>query len=86
MVKRLGPNLTRVRTTSFSCVRHSGLWTTARQAPLSVGFSRQGDWSGLLCPPAGDLPDPGIQVSSLSLLRWQVSSLPLALLEKPNLI
>ena len=35
-------------------------WTAARQAPLSVGFSRQECWSGLLCPPPGDLPDPGI--------------------------
>ena len=24
-----------------------------RQAPLSMGFSRQGYWSGLLCPPPG---------------------------------
>ena len=36
-------------------------WTAARQAPLSVGFSRQEDWSGLPCPPPGDLPDPGIE-------------------------
>ena len=35
--------------------------TIARQAPLSVGFSRQGYWSGLPCPPSGDLPDPGIE-------------------------
>ena len=35
-------------------------WTVARQAPLSVEFSRQ-DWSGLPCPPPGDLPDPGIK-------------------------
>ena len=34
----------------------------ARQAPLSMGFSRQGDWSGLLCPLPGDLPDPGIKL------------------------
>ena len=26
-------------------------WTTAHQAPLSTGFSRQEYWSGLLCPP-----------------------------------
>ena len=36
-------------------------WTTARQAPLSMGFSRQEYWSGLPCPPPGDLPDPGIK-------------------------
>ena len=36
-------------------------WAVARQAPLSVGFSRQEYWSRLLCPPPGDLPDPGIE-------------------------
>ena len=34
-------------------------------APLSMGFSRQESWSGLLCPPPGDLPDPGIKPASL---------------------
>ena len=33
-------------------------WTVARQAPLSMGFSRQEYWSGLPFPPPGDLPDP----------------------------
>ena len=40
------------------------LWapcTVACQAPPSVGFSRQECWSGLPCPPPGDLPDPGIK-------------------------
>ena len=36
-------------------------WTVARQAPLSMGFSRQEYWGGLPCPPPGDLPDPGIE-------------------------
>ena len=41
------------------------LWTVAHQAPLSVGFSRQEYWSGLLwCPPV-DLPDPGTEPASL---------------------
>ena len=40
-------------------------WTVARQAPLSMGFSRQEYWSGLPCPPPGDLPDPGIEPASL---------------------
>ena len=31
----------------------------ARQAPPSMGFSRQEYWSGLPCPPPGHLPDPG---------------------------
>ena len=41
------------------------LWTVAHQAPLSMGFSRQEYWSGLLCPPPGDLLDPGIKPVSL---------------------
>ena len=41
------------------------LQTLARQAPLSVGFSRQECWSGLPCPSPGDLPDPGIKPASL---------------------
>ena len=36
-------------------------WPVAHQAPLSLGFSRQEYWSGLSCPPPGDLPDPGIE-------------------------
>ena len=39
--------------------------TVARQAPLSMGFSRQEYWSGLLCLPSGDLPDSGIELVSL---------------------
>ena len=35
-------------------------WTVARQSPLSMGFSRQAYWSGLLSPP-GDLSDPGME-------------------------
>ena len=35
-------------------------WTIARQAPLSMGFSRQGYLRGLPHPPPGDLLDPGI--------------------------
>ena len=41
-------------------------WTVARQAPLSTGFSRQEYWSGLPCPPPGDLPNPGIKSESLT--------------------
>ena len=40
-------------------------WTAACQAPLSTGFSRQEYWSGLPCPPPGNLPDPGIKPVSL---------------------
>ena len=48
-------------------------WTVAHQAPLSIGFSRPGYWSGLPCPPSGDLPYPGIEPGSLAL---QADSLP----------
>ena len=40
------------------------LWTAARQAPLPMGFSRQESWSGVSCPPPGDLPGPGIEPRS----------------------
>ena len=40
-------------------------WTVADQAPLSMGFSRQEYWGGLLFPPPGQLPDSGIQPESL---------------------
>ena len=43
-------------------------WTVARQAPLSMGCSRQKYWSGLPFPSAGDLPDPGIKPTSLASL------------------
>ena len=36
------------------------------QASLSMGFSRQEYWSGLLFPSPGDLPDPGIKPASLA--------------------
>ena len=32
----------------------------------SLGFPRQEFWSGLPCPPPGDLPDPGIEPVSLT--------------------
>ena len=37
----------------------------ACQAPPSMEFSRQKYWNGFLCPPAGDLPNPGIESASL---------------------
>ena len=38
----------------------------AHQVPLSMGFSRQEYRSGLPCPPPGDLPDPGIEPTTLT--------------------
>ena len=40
-------------------------WTVALQAPLSMEFPKQEHWSGLPHPPPGDLPDPGIEHTSL---------------------
>ena len=45
-------------------------WTGARQAPLSMGFSRQEYWSGLPFPPPGDLPDPAIETRVSCIGRW----------------
>ena len=42
------------------------LYELAYQAPLSMGFSWQEYWSGLPCPPPGDLPNPGIKLASLT--------------------
>ena len=51
----------------FSHVQHfPSLETIAHQAPLSMGFSRQEYWSALPCPPLGDLPNPGIEPTSLT--------------------
>ena len=62
-------------------------WTAAYQAPPSMGFSRQEYWSGLPCPPPGDLPDPGIKPASImspaleggfftTRATWEAPSLP----------
>ena len=68
----------------FSCVRLLAVsGVIASQIPLSMEFSRQESWSGLPCLPPGDLPDPSMEPECLSLLRWQASSLPLALPGNP---
>ena len=48
-------------------------WTVPRQAPLSLGFSREEYWSGLPFPSPGDLPNPEIEPGSPAL---QADSLP----------
>ena len=55
-------------------------WTVARQAPLSLGFSRREYWSGLPFPSPEDLPHPGIEPRSPAL---PAGSLPTELGEKP---
>ena len=56
-------------------------WTVARQAPLTMGFSRQEYWSGVPFPSPGDLPDPGIKPGSPAL---QADSFPTELPGKPS--
>ena len=56
-------------------------WTVAHQASRSMGFSRQGYWSDLPFPTAGDLLT---QRLNLHLLHWQVDSLPLSYLGSPG--
>ena len=61
-----------------SCLTLWTLWTVACQAPLSMGFSRQEHWSGLPCPPPGDLPNLGIEPTSPTASALQVGSLLLS--------
>ena len=62
----------------------STLWTVAYQAPLSMGFSRQEYWSGLLFPSPGHLPGSGIEPTSPVSLALQADSLPAETLGKPH--
>ena len=73
-----------VKTLSFHCRGCAGLgrsavsdflWTHGLQPARLFclwGFSRQEYWSGLPCPPPGDLPNPGIKLRCPTL---QVDSL-----------
>ena len=62
------------------------LWTLANQAPLSVGFSRQENWSGLPFPTPGIFLTQRLNPCLLSLLHWQADSLPTALPDELLLI
>ena len=50
-----------------SCPTLATPWTVGRQAPLSMGFSRRQDWSGLPFPSPRDLPNLGIEPGSPAL-------------------
>ena len=50
----------------FSCVWFLWPHGLAHEAPLFMGFLRQEYWSGLPCPPPGDLPEPGIKLTFLT--------------------
>ena len=53
-------------------------WTVAHQLSLSMGFSRREYWSGLLCPPPGDLLHPVIEPVSPVAPESQADSLSLS--------
>jgi len=55
-------------------------WTVARQAPLSMGFSKQEYWSRLPLPTPGNLDDPRIKPGSPA---FQADSLPSEPPKKP---
>ena len=55
------------------CLTLCNSMAVALQAPLSMEFSKEEYWRGLPFPPPEDHPDPRL----LSLLHWQVGSLPL---------
>ena len=61
-------------------------WTIACQAPLSMEFSTQEYWSGLPCPPPGDLPNPGIKPESPASPALQADSLLLSHQGSPNFL
>ena len=64
------------------CLTLATPWTIARQAPLSMGFSRQEYWRGLPFPSPGNLPYPGVESGSPAL---QVDSLSTELPEEENI-
>ena len=51
---------------SQSCPLCATPWTVARQASLSMEFSRGEHWSGLPCPLPGDFPNLGMKPTSPS--------------------
>ena len=61
-------------------------WTIARQAPLSMGSSRQKYWGGLPCLLQGIFLTPGSNPCLLSFLHQQVGSLSQCYLRKPTYI
>ena len=71
------------------------LWTVAHQAPLSKGFSSQEYWSGLSCPPPGDLPNTGIKPTShlpqllccrQMLYLWATGKAPIVIYGLPHIL
>ena len=60
--------------------------TVVPQAPLSMGFCREENWSGLPFPSPEDLPYRGIEPMSPTSPALQADSLPLSHLGSPYMI
>ena len=58
--------------------------TVAHQSLLSMGFSKQGYWSGLPYPPPGNLPAQGMEPAFPVAPVLQVDSLPLSHCRSPS--
>ena len=67
------PQFIVIHTVTQSCPTLGAPQTVVYQTPLYMEFSRQEYWSGLPCPPSGDLPKPEVEPRSLAL---QTDSLP----------
>jgi len=75
LITNLRPHLYVCMLSCFSRVQLSETpRTVAHQAPLSMGFSRQGYWSGLPCLSPGDLPNLGIEPVSPTASALQAHS------------
>ena len=96
-IKRDSVNLRRLKsykahfltTALYVCAQSLQLYLTICDAmdyspPGFGGFFRQECWSVLLCPPLGDLPNPGIKPTYPSSPEFQVDSLPTQLPWKPE--
>ena len=66
-------NTSESRSVVSDSLRPHGLWP-ARLTPLSMGFSRQGYWSGLPFLPPRNLPDPGIETMPPAVPTPQLNS------------
>ena len=61
----------------LSCVQlFETLWTVSHQAPLSMGFFRQGYWMGLSFPPPGHIPNLGIEPTFSALAGGFFTTVP----------
>ena len=70
----------------YCCVPLCDPMACTRQAPLSMGFSRQEYWSGFPCPPAGEHPNSGIKPMSPASPALLVDSLPPEPSGKPTFV